>query len=65
MAADGLIYAINDTGLLRMIELTPEKYRLLGQAQVLQGHDSWGPLAIAGGRLLARDLTRMVCLEAR
>ena len=65
MAADGLIYAINDTGLLRMIELSPEKYRLLGQAQVLQGHDSWGPLAIAGGRLLARDLTRMVCLEAR
>ena len=65
MAADGLIYAVNDSGLLRLIELTPEKYRLLAQAQILKGRESWGPLAIAGGRLLARDLTRMVCLDVR
>lgn len=61
--ADGLIFAMNDSGLLRLIEATPEKYALLAQAQVLKGHESWGPLALAGGRLLARDLTRMVCLD--
>ena len=35
------------------------------QAQVLTGHDSWGPMAMAGGRLILRDLTRMVCLDVR
>ncbi len=60
---DGKFLAVNDSGLLRMIEASPEKYRLLGQAQILKGRESWGPLAIAGGRLLARDLQRMVCLD--
>jgi outer membrane protein assembly factor BamB len=60
---DGLIYALNDSGLLRMIEAIPQKYNLLAQAQVLQGHESWGPMALAGGRLFARDLTRLVCLD--
>ena len=58
--ADGLLFAMNDGGLLRLIEATPQKYALLAQAQVLKGHDSWAPLALAGGRLIARDLTRMV-----
>jgi outer membrane protein assembly factor BamB len=61
--ADGLVFAMNDAGLLRLIEATPEKYVLLAQAQVLQGRESWGPLALAGGRLIVRDLTRMVCLD--
>ena len=61
--ADGLLFAVNDGGLLRLIEATPEKYSLLAQAQVLKGRESWAPLALAGGRLIARDLTRMVCLD--
>ncbi|MCX6930430.1 MAG: PQQ-like beta-propeller repeat protein [Verrucomicrobia bacterium] len=63
LAADGLCFAMNDSGLLRLIQATPERYVLLGQAQVLKGHESWAPLALAGGRLIARDLTRMVCLD--
>lgn len=63
LLADGLIYALNDSGLLRLIEATPQRYNLLGQAQVLKGRESWGPMALVDGRLLARDLTRMVCLE--
>ncbi len=63
LMAEGLIFAMNDSGLLRLIEATPEKYVLLGQAQVLKGREAWGPLALAGGRLIVRDLTRMVCLE--
>ena len=61
--ADGLFFAMNDSGLLRLIEATPQRYVLLGQAQILKGRESWGPLALAGGRLIARDLTRMVCLD--
>jgi outer membrane protein assembly factor BamB len=63
LLADGVIFAMNDSGLLRLIEATPEKYHELAKAQVLKGRESWGPLALAGGRLLARDLTRMVCLD--
>jgi outer membrane protein assembly factor BamB len=61
--ANGGILAMNDSGLLRLIEAAPGKYTLLAQAQVLKGHESWAPLALAGGRLIARDLTRMVCLD--
>jgi len=61
--ANGLILAMNDSGLLRLIEALPQKYTLLAQAQVLKGRESWAPLALAGGRLIVRDLTRMVCLE--
>lgn len=61
--ADGVFYAMNDTGKLRMIQATPERYSLLGEAQVLKGRESWAPLALAGNRLLARDLTRLVCLD--
>jgi len=63
LLADGVIFAMNDAGLLRLLEATPQKCNLLAQAQVLQGRESWGPLALAGGRLIARDLTRMVCLD--
>jgi outer membrane protein assembly factor BamB len=63
LLADGLIFAMNDSGLMRLIQAAPEKFSLLGQAQVLKGRESWGPMALAGGRLLARDLTRMVCLD--
>ncbi|HEY5915203.1 MAG TPA: PQQ-binding-like beta-propeller repeat protein [Verrucomicrobiae bacterium] len=63
LVADGLIYSVNDSGLLRLIEAAPRRYNLLGQAQILKGRESWGPLALAGGRLLARDLTQLVCLE--
>jgi len=63
LLANGVIFAMNDSGLLRLIDATPQKYSLLAQAQVLKGRESWGPLALAGDRLLARDLTRLVCLE--
>lgn len=63
LLADGVIFAMNDSGLLRLIGATPERFNLLGQTQVLKGHESWGPMALADGRLLARDLTRLVCLD--
>lgn len=63
LVASGLIYAMNDSGVLSLVELSAEKYTLLGKAQVLKGRESWGPLALAGDRLIARDLTRVVCLD--
>jgi len=63
MIADGKIFAINDTGVLTLAEATPQGYKELARAEVLPGRESWGPMAIAGGRLIARDLTKMVCLD--
>ena len=65
LLADGKIFALNDSGLLRLIEATPAGYRVLTQAQVLKGRESWAPMAVAGERLLARDFTRLVCLDVR
>ncbi len=61
----GLVYGVNDNGLLRLLEATPAKFTPLAQAQVLTGREAWGPLALTSGRLLARDLTRMVCIEVK
>jgi outer membrane protein assembly factor BamB len=64
LMADGLVFALNDSGQLRLIEATPARYSELARAQVLpNAHDSWGPMALAGTRLLLRDLTRLVCID--
>jgi len=63
MIAGGMIYAMNSTGVLTLAAASPSGYRQLSQAKILNGPDSWGPMALAGGRLIARDFTRMVCVD--
>jgi outer membrane protein assembly factor BamB len=65
MIADGMILLMNDIGLLTLAEAKPREFRHLSQAKVLEGHDSWAPMALASGRLIVRDLTKMVCLDMR
>ncbi len=66
MIADGVILSLSDRGLLAMAEATHEGYRPLAQFQVFDGgHDAWGPMALVGGLLIVRDLTRMSCLDLR
>ncbi|MFP4057017.1 MAG: PQQ-binding-like beta-propeller repeat protein [Candidatus Brocadiia bacterium] len=65
LVADGLLFVMNDKGLLTVAVASPEGYQPLDQAQVLDGQSSWGPMALAGGRLLVRDLTTMACLDVR
>jgi outer membrane protein assembly factor BamB len=63
MVADGLMFVMNDSGLLTLAEATPVGYVRLAEAKVLEGPDSWGPMAIVSGRLILRDLNRMICLK--
>ncbi len=63
LMAGEAIFALNDSGRLSLIETDSSKFRPLAQAQVLNGRESWGPMALAGGRLLVRDFSRMVCLD--
>jgi outer membrane protein assembly factor BamB len=61
--ADGLIFVMNDSGMLTLAEATPAGYFQLAEAKVLEGPDSWGPMAIVSGRLILRDMNRMICLD--
>ncbi|MFB0552593.1 MAG: PQQ-binding-like beta-propeller repeat protein [Phycisphaerae bacterium] len=61
--ANGLIYVMNDSGLLTLAEATPSGYVQLAQAKVLEGPESWGPMAIASGRLILRDMNQMICID--
>jgi len=63
LVADGKIFVMDDHGKLTMAEASPDGFKVLDEAEVLDGHDSWGPMAIAGGHLILRDLTRMVCVD--
>jgi outer membrane protein assembly factor BamB len=63
--ADRRIWVLSDTGILRVIRATPDRFELLFETRILDGSDAWGPLALADGFLIARDLTRLVCLQVR
>jgi len=65
MIAQDLLLAMNDDGLMTLAEASIESFRKLAQAQVLQGHDAWGPMALADGRLIVRDMNQMICLDLR
>lgn len=63
LITDGKILVMNDEGLLTLAEASPSGYHAIAKNRVLNGHDSWAPMALAGNRLLARDLTQMICLD--
>ncbi len=61
--ADGVIYVLDDDGMLTMAEATPSDFKQLDQAKVLEGPEAWAPMAFVSGRLIVRDMNRMVCLD--
>lgn len=63
IAADGKFFILSDDGVLTMLKASTEEHIQLDHAEVLDGQDSWGPLALAGGRMLLRDSRRMVCIN--
>lgn len=63
LLADGKFYILDDDGTLSVIALSKTGYEQLAQYRILDGHDAWGPIALAGTRMLLRDSTRMICVE--
>lgn len=49
--------------MLRLIEANTEQYKELDHAQILEGNDVWAPMALSDGKLVLRDMTKMVCIE--
>jgi outer membrane protein assembly factor BamB len=54
-----------DTGMLRLIDANTTGYKELASAKLLSGPDVWGPMALSDGKLVLRDMTRMICLDVR
>lgn len=66
LLADGMFFVLEGkTGILRLIEASTDGYQELAQAQVLSGHDVWGPMALSDGKLILRDMRQMVCLDVK
>lgn len=67
MAAGSILYVMNgsykNSGTLVMVDLGAGGYQELARARVLKGLEAWGPMALAGGRLIVRDLKTMACLD--
>ena len=69
--AQGMLWILDSgstrspSGALTLVDASPDGYRERASAKVVDGADAWAPMALAGGRLLVRDHTRMVCLDVR
>ena len=77
--ADGLILATDGRITLYLIEPSPDGFKPLASAEVLKeaevtGNDpsnlragaapqNWAPMALADGRLLIRDKSRLICIR--
>ncbi|MGD8374976.1 MAG: PQQ-like beta-propeller repeat protein [Acidobacteriota bacterium] len=66
LLADGMFFVLEgSTGTLRLLEANAKGYSELARAQVLEGHDVWGPMALSDGKLILRDMTKMVCIKVK
>ncbi len=64
LLADGMFFVVEGTtGMLRLLEANTKEYKELASAQVLSGEEVWGPPALSNGKLVIRDMHKMVCLQ--
>lgn len=63
MIADNKLFILNDDGNLTIARPSTREYIELDSYRVLEGHDAWGPLAVADGYMVMRDSKSMVCLD--
>ncbi|QDU57895.1 PQQ-binding-like beta-propeller repeat protein [Aeoliella mucimassa] len=64
--ADGMFFALDGrSGALRLIDAEADEYQQLAEAKILSGPDVWAPPVIVRGKLLVRDLGKMLCLDVR
>ena len=65
LIADDKFFILNDDGVMAIARVSSSEFILLDKAKILDGQDAWGPLALSGGYLLARDSKQLVCLDIR
>jgi outer membrane protein assembly factor BamB len=61
---DGKFLILDDDGTLTILQPNEKSAKVIGKFQAIpHGHDAWGPIAVAGSKLLIRDLTRLYCYD--
>ena len=63
IVADDKFFILNDDGTLSIAQASIKEFIPLDKRKILEGHDAWGPIAIADGKLLMRDSKQMVCID--
>jgi outer membrane protein assembly factor BamB len=64
LLADGMFFILEGkTGTLRLLDANASEYTELASAKVLNGPDVWAPMALSDGKLVIRDMLKMVCLD--
>jgi len=63
--ADGKFFILNDDGEMTIAKASPAGFTVLDKARIIDGQDSWGPIAITSGYLLMRDSKTMVCVDIK
>lgn len=63
--ADGLLVVLNEAGDLLLVEVTPQAYRELVRARVFESGPVRAQIALANGRLFARDGRTLACFDLR
>jgi len=65
IVADGKFFIVNDDGTLVITKASTKGFQVLDKHRIIEGHDAWGPIAIADGYLLMRDLKKLVCINIK
>jgi outer membrane protein assembly factor BamB len=63
--ADRALIVLTERGELELVEATPREYRELARAKVLDEYPCRAQIALANGKLYARDRGNLVCLDLR
>jgi outer membrane protein assembly factor BamB len=63
--ADGKFFILNDDGEMTIAKVSASQFTVLDKARIMDGQDSWGPIAITGGYMLVRDSKKLVCLNIK
>ena len=61
--ADGLMLSTDGSKKLYLIDPDPSAFKSIASADLLVGAQNWAPLALADGKLLIRDQSRLMCVK--
>jgi len=62
LAGDLILSVDGGVGILNLIEPSPEGFKRLANAKLLDSRECWAPLALSDGKLVIRDQKQMKCL---
>ena len=66
LIADDMIISLDGkTGILHLVDPSPDGFREIASAKMFDGDQMWSPMALSNGRLVLRSQTEMKCIDLR